>query len=258
MVLEDKWYVDNDGHGTHVSGTVAAVGGNGFGVVGVIPDDVGGKFELVISNALPGDGFGSYAGVMKAVDNCIADGAKVVNLSLGGTFYSEILEDFFEAYYEDNDILFVAAAGNNGDSSYVYPGSFASLLSVTGVDNNKNRSTYANFNDMVEISAPADAIWSTLPGDNYAQKRGTSMAAPHVSAVAGLLWMYFPDCKNYQIRNVLLHTAEDLGGNKCNTLFGHGLLRAKAAFDKLSEGDCGGNLGVTDGRFGGGCNQLFL
>merc|ERR1712183_890339 len=73
------------------------------------------------------------------------------------------------------------------------------------------------------------------------------------AGVAGLLWMYFPECKNYQIRNVLLATAKDLGDNGCDTKYGHGLVQAKAAYNLLSQGNCGGNLGKVAPV--GGCEQ---
>jgi len=80
------------------------------------------------------------------------------------------------------------------------------------------------------------------------------MATPHVAGVAGLLWMYFPECKNYQIRNVLVATAKDLGDDGCDTSYGHGLVQAKAAYELLSQGNCGGNLGkVFPAK--GGCEQ---
>merc|ERR1712194_37634 len=75
---------------------------------------------------------------------------------------------------------------------------------------------------------------------------------PHVAGVAGLLWMYFPQCKNYQMRNAILATAEDLRTDGCDIETGFGVVRAKSAYELLAKGNCGGNLGVTDGTVGGG------
>merc|ERR1711862_291162 len=176
----------------------------GKGVVGVIPDNAGGKFQLIIGKALSNSGSGSFAGVLKAIDDCIDQGAKVISLSLGGGGYSNIHDEFYEQYYNDEDILFIAAAGNGGNSAYGYPASYSSLMSVAAIDSNKNRASFSQYNDQVEISAPGVLVKSSLPNDKYASWSGTSMATPHVAGVAGLLWMYFPECKNYQIRNVLL------------------------------------------------------
>jgi len=251
----ENWYQDGHGHGTHCSGTVAALGNNNEGVVGVIPNNVGQKFQLVIANALTGSGSGSSSGVLKAVETCVADGAKVVSLSLGGSPYSQITENFYNNLYENEGILFVAAAGNGGTSSKLYPASYPALMSVAAVDSNKDKASFSQYNDQVEISAPGVAVRSTLPNDQYASWSGTSMATPHVAGVAGLLWMHFPECKNYQIRNVLVATAEDLGAADCDRNYGYGLVQAKDAYDLLSEGNCGGNIGETSPV--GGCEQLF-
>merc|ERR1712119_74927 len=242
--------------GTHCSGTVAALGGNNEGVVGVIPNNAGEKFQLIIVNALTNAGSGSTSGVMKAVDICIENGAQVVSLSLGGGSQSSIVENFYKEKY-DNGILFIAAAGNGGCSreSYLYPAAYPSLVSVAAVDSNENRASFSQCNDQVEISGPGVAVESTLPGDRYASWSGTSMATPHVAGVAGLLWMHFPQCKNYQIRNVLLATAKDRGSSGCDNYYGTGLVQAKDAYDLLSEGNCGGHLGYTDASKGG-CAQL--
>merc|ERR1712125_227025 len=250
-----RWDVDGHGHGTHCSGTVAALGGNNEGVVGVIPDNAGGKFQLVIGKALSDSGSGSWSGVMKAVELCVDDGAKVVSLSLGGSGYSSTMDSFFKKLYEEQDVLFVAAAGNGGNSRYLYPASYGSLMSVAALDSNQNRASFSQYNDQVEISAPGVSVESTLPDDSYAAWSGTSMATPHVAGVAGLLWMHFPQCKNYQIRNVLLATAKDRGSSGCDNYYGTGLVQAKDAYDLLSEGNCGGHLGYTDASKGG-CAQL--
>ena len=170
---------------------------------------------------------------------------------------SSISEAFYEKLYEEQGILFVAAAGNGGNSNKLYPASYPSLMSVAAIDSNKNRASFSTFNDQVEISAPGVSIESSLPGNTYAKWSGTSMATPHVAGVAGLLWMYFPQCKNYQIRNAILATAEDLRTEGCDIETGFGVVRAKSAFELLAKGNCGGNLGVTDGTVGG-CDQLSV
>merc|ERR1712174_136672 len=249
------WDSDGHGHGSHCSGTVAGLGDNNKGVVGVIPNNMGEKFQLLIGKALSNSGSGSFSGVLKAIEDCIDQGAKVISLSLGGGGYSATHYEFYEKYYNDEDILFIAAAGNGGNSAYGYPASYKSLMSVAAIDSNKNKAGFSQYNDQVEISAPGVLVKSSLPDDKYASWSGTSMATPHVAGVAGLLWMYFPDCKNYQIRNALVATAEDLGTDGCDISYGYGLVQAKKAYELLSQGNCGGEIGEDTPK--GGCEQLY-
>merc|ERR1719367_2498808 len=214
------------------------------------------KFQLVIGKALSDSGSGSNSGVLGAVQGCVDDGAKVVSLSLGGYFYSAITEEYYKNLYEKQGILFVAAAGNGGNTNKLYPASYPALMSVAAIDSNKNKASFSQYNDQVEISAPGVSVKSSLPDDKYASWSGTSMATPHVAGVAGLLWMYFPECKNYQIRNVLAATAMDLGSTDgCDNQYGYGLVQAKDAYELLAEGNCGGDIGTNEPT--GGCEQLY-
>merc|ERR1712021_204105 len=200
-------------------------------------------------------GSGSWSGVVAGVDTCVSNGAKVVSLSLGGYFYSAITEEYYKDLYENQGILFVAAAGNGGNTNKLYPASYPSLMSVAAIDSNKNKASFSTFNDQVEISAPGVGVKSTIPGNKFATWDGTSMATPHVAGVAGLLWMYFPECKNYQIRNVLNKSAKDVDTSGCEQRTGYGLVQAKDAYDfLLADGNCGDNIGTKDPI--GGCGQL--
>merc|ERR1711935_609662 len=251
----DRWDRDPHGHGTHCSGTVSALGGNDKGVVGVIPNNAGERFQLVIANSLTGSGSGSWSGVVAGVDTCVSNGAKVVSLSLGGYFYSAITEEYYKDLYENQGILFVAAAGNGGNTNKLYPASYPSLMSVAAIDSNKNKASFSTFNDQVEISAPGVSIESSLPGNTYAKWSGTSMATPHVAGVAGLLWMYFPQCTNAEIRHAMLFTADPITEG-CDEFTGYGVVQAQDAYDLLALGDCGGDLGPSASSARGGCEEL--
>jgi len=177
-------------------------------------------------------------------------------LSLGGGGYSETTNEFYEEFYEDG-VLFVAAAGNGGNSNYLYPASYKSLMSVAANDANENKASFSQYNDQVEISAAGVGVLSTLPNNSYDAWSGTSMATPHVAGVAGLLWLHFPECKNYQIREAMLRTAKDINSDSkpgCDNEFGHGMVQAKDAYLLLESGFCDNDSGYVAPV--GGCEQL--
>ena len=165
--------------GTHVAGTIGAIGGNSQGVAGVAGNGV----ELFIVKHLGDDGTSWGSELMRDVIACVDNGANVVSISLGGSTYFEYEDQGFQALY-DQGVLFVAAAGNDGLSKYAgysYPASYSSVISVAAVDSSKNVAFFSQFNDQVELSAPGVAVLSTIPGDAYDYLDGTSMACPHVS-----------------------------------------------------------------------------
>ena len=134
----------------------------------------------------------------------------MVNMSLGGGSASATERDAMQSF-TDAGMLLVAAAGNDGNSGKSYPASYDAVMSVAAVDSNENRASYSQYNDQVEIAAPGSAVQSTYPTNTYAALSGTSMATPHVAGGAALIWSYFPQCTNNQIRNALNVSAEDKG-----------------------------------------------
>jgi len=200
----EEWSYDGSGHGTHCAGTVGAIGNNGKGVVGVFSDPT--KWSLEIGKAMYGRGYGYTSGIMEAVENCVRNGAKVVSLSLGcysnrENCWSQTAQDFYEDLYLKDDVLLVAAAGNGGNSYYAYPASYPSLVSVAAIDKHGNRAWFSQVNSQVEIAGPGVGVLSTVPIGYYTKRsgyeswKGTSMACPHVAAVAAKVWSYFPECK---------------------------------------------------------------
>ncbi len=153
-----KWNNDTCGHGTHVAGTIAAVAGNGVGVVGVAPDAV----ELNIVKVFGGTACGwSYSSTLvAALDACRAAGAKVVSMSLGGTMRSSFEERAFSSA-DAAGVLSIAAAGNDGNTSKSYPASYSSVVSVAAIDQNKVVADFSQRNKEVDLSAPGVGIRST-------------------------------------------------------------------------------------------------
>jgi thermitase len=219
MVVEGEC-VDDSLHGTHVAGTIAAKANNATGVAGV---DF--NASLVICKALRG---GAGVGLTSDVANCInwthTHGAKVISMSLGGGA-STTLQNAVAAAWENGGptgSVLVAAAGNDGNSNVNYPAGYAQVISVAATDHNDAKASFSNTNADVEIAGPGVNVLSTIPGGQYAELSGTSMATPHVSGVTGVLWQLFPGSTAASIRNRLDAAVDDLGPAGRDQTFGFG------------------------------------
>lgn len=181
-----SWKSDNIGHGSHVAGTIAAIGDNGIGVVGV---NRNGKLNLHIEKLFQDNGrpiFGST--IIGLVDKCIAAGSNIISMSLGGPIGMQLEREAFERVLKQDNVLVIAAAGNSGNTRYSYPASYSSVLSVAAVDGDKKLAYFSQRNDEVDIAAPGVLVLSVKSGGGYIEYSGTSMATPHTSGVAALVW----------------------------------------------------------------------
>lgn len=231
-----NWYNDGNGHGTHVAGTIAAIGGNGQGVVGVNPS---GNLGLHIVKVFKDDGNWGYGSdLVVAVEQCVAAGSNVISMSLGGGGSSTAERSAFDSAFSQG-VLSIAAAGNDGNSTMSYPASYNSVVSVAAVDSAGNKANFSQFNSQVEIAAPGVGVNSTWNNGGYNAISGTSMATPHVSGVAALIWSHYPTCSNQKVRDAMNLSAEDRGSPGRDTSYGYGIVKAKAALDRLAS-SCGG------------------
>jgi thermitase len=216
---------DND-HGSHVAGTIAAKANNGIGVAGVAFNA-----DLVICKALGGPlGTGSTADVANCINWVASQGARVISMSLGGGASTTLQQAVASAWNNGNGAVIVAAAGNDGDATLNYPAAYAEVVSVAATDSSDARASFSNANADVEIAAPGVNVLSTVRGGAYATLSGTSMATPHVSAVAGVLRQLFPTDSAAAIRSRLDAAVNDLGPAGRDASFGFGRLNlCKAA-----------------------------
>ncbi|MCF3096190.1 peptidase S8 [Aeromonas australiensis] len=246
-----SWSSDENGHGTHVAGTIAAVGGNGMGVVGVLPNQ---SIPLHIIKVFGASGWAYSSNLVGALNSCNQAMSNrgftrmVTNMSLGGSVSSKTEERAFNQAYSQN-VLSVAAAGNAGNTSKSYPASYSSVVSVAAIDSNKQLASFSQRNDQVELAGPGVAVLSTVP-KGYAYYSGTSMATPHVAGVAALVWSQRLECSNDQLRQILRSSAQDLGALGRDNSYGYGLVQARAAADRLALG-CGSGTGGGGGKPGG-------
>jgi subtilisin family serine protease/subtilisin-like proprotein convertase family protein len=205
--------MDDEGHGTHVSGTIGASGNNGVGIVGVNHD-----VSIAGCKFLAADGTGSTSGAIKCIDYMVGlknsgVNLRVLNNSWGGGGYSQALADAITAS-EQADILFVAAAGNDAVDNDVnphYPSNYENdnVLSIASTDSRDNMSGFSQWGlTSVDMGAPGSAILSTIPGGGYASYSGTSMATPHVAGAAALVLSVNPDLTSLELKELLMSSGD--------------------------------------------------
>lgn len=184
-------FSDNNGHGTHVCGTIAAAE-NDTGVAGVAP-----KAKLLVLKVLTGSGVGEIKHIVSALKYAVSwtgpqgEKVRVISMSLGGPDDDPALHSAIRDAVKNN-ILVVCAAGNEGDGNsstqeYSYPGAYQEVVEVGSVNYLQLPSRFSNTNSEVDLVAPGEQIISTYPHNQYASLSGTSMAAPHVSGALALL-----------------------------------------------------------------------
>jgi len=199
---------DDNGHGTHCAGIIAAGTNNGIGIAGV-----GEGVRIMALKFLNSGGSGSTGDAIEAINYAVAEKkngvpVRVISASWGSMEYSRSL---FKAIFtaRSHDILFVAAAGNHGlpnDVFPFYPASYPqdNIISVAATDDNDRLASFSNYGwKAVDVAAPGVSILSTVPG-SYATSSGTSMAAPHVAGVAALLFGQDPDASFLVVKRRIL------------------------------------------------------
>lgn len=241
---------DDEGHGTHVAGTIGAVGNNGTGVVGV-----SWNVSLMALKFLGADGSGSTSAAIAAINYATrmrqSHGVNVVatNNSWGGGGASNALRDAIAAGGAAG-ILCVAAAGNesaNNDATPSYPANYPStaIISVAATDASNRLASFSNFGaTSVDVAAPGVGIYSTVPNSRYASYSGTSMATPHVTGTVALLAAANPQATAAEIRSAILSTAVPVAGLAGKVATG-GLVNAAAAVAAIGGGSGGGDGGGT-------------
>lgn len=230
FVNEDFDPKDDHGHGTHVAGIAGAIANNGVGIAGVCPG-----CSLLAIKVIAADGSGENAWIANGIANAVNLGARVINLSLGGLDRSSTMELAIKQAYQSG-VLIVAASGNDGSGVTLYPAGFSEVTAVGATDQAGNRASFSNYGNHLEVAAPGQAIYSTLPGNRYEAWNGTSMAAPHVAGLAGLLLSKNPALTNQQVRQLMDATAQDLGPAGRDASFGYGRINAYAALQGSGNG----------------------
>ncbi|MCX7922987.1 MAG: S8 family serine peptidase [Clostridia bacterium] len=214
---------DDNGHGTHVAGISAGVINNGVGISGVA-----GECKIMPIKVLGSTGSGYTTDITEGVIWAVDHGAKVINMSLGGSTYVQAFQDAIDYAY-NNGVIVIAASGNNNTSAPHYPAAYNHVVAVGAVDTNHNKASFSNYGSHVDIAAPGTSIYSTTYNGSYGYMQGTSMACPFVAGLAGLIFSKDPTLTPGQVENIIETTAIDLGTAGKDDYFGYGLIDAAAA-----------------------------
>lgn len=255
---------DSSGHGTHVSGIVAATAGNSLGVAGVGSAITNNRIDLIVEDVFNDSGYAESVDIVKGINYAVANGAKVINLSLGayGTGIDESFSSTTGDDYavktaldscESNNVTVVCAAGNEAsenwfNSSYVtFPGDYKTCICVTATNSSNEWAPYSSYGKYKDLAAPGSSIYSTLTGNSYGYRTGTSMATPVVTGVVAAMYSVDPDLTPAEIRSILYSTATDLGTSGHDDYYGNGLVNAAAAVEDVINEKTGVNVHFSNG-----------
>jgi type VII secretion-associated serine protease mycosin len=214
---------DDVGHGTHVAGIIAAEVNNGEGVAGMTW-----YTKIMPVKVLDSSGAGSTYSVAEGIIWATDNGAHVINMSLGNYAQAEFLHDAIK-YAHDHGVVLVAASGNDNTDRPGFPAAYPEVIAVSATDPDEARAEYSNYGDYIDVAAPGTSIPSTYPGSRYAALSGTSMASPHVAALASLVRSADPNLGNEEVMELLRRTARDLGARGKDNEYGYGQIDVMAA-----------------------------
>lgn len=229
-IIDEQVPPDDDvGHGTHVAGVIAASVNNLEGIAGmswynkIMP-------VKVLDSTGAGSTYNVAAGIIWAVDH----GAKVINLSLGNYAEAQFLHDAVKYAY-DKDVVLIAATGNDNTSQPGYPAAYEEVFAVGATNSSEEKAIFSNFGNYVDVTAPGENIASTYPSNRYAALSGTSMASPHVAALAAMIRSVNPSLSNEEVMDIIRETALDLGEEGKDEYYGYGQINVNQALRLASD-----------------------
>ncbi len=213
---QDNNPVDRNGHGTHISGTIAALGGNRIGVVGVAFNA-----QVMPLKAMDDDGYGTDSSLAAAIRYAADNGADVINNSWGGPGFSSAIDEALRYAYGLGVVIVSSAGNSSADVCGCYPASSPCTITVSAYDNRDHRACFSNFGSKIDVAAPGVDILSLLAanthpgspvGAQYALLSGTSAAAPHVAGLAALILSANPGYTQEQVRQAIRLGAVNVDG----------------------------------------------
>lgn len=227
FVWGDADPADDFGHGTAVAGVVVAAGNNGIGVAGVAFNA-----RVMPVKVMNSSGFAAYSAIAQGIRYAVDRGARVVNISIAGTSASATLQDAINYAWSSN-VVIVAAAGNNGNSTPLYPAACSNVVAVSATAADDSLASFSNFGTHIALAAPGNNIWTTTRdlATGYSAWNGTSFASPVVAGAAALMCSAKPALTSAQLVSLLKQSADDLGATGSDPSFGAGRVNVSRAVD---------------------------
>lgn len=231
FVNNDADATDDRGHGTHVAGIIGAATNNSKGMAGTTWNN-----PLMPVKVLNSSGSGTYSGVAQGIIYAVDNGARVINMSLGGSSPSITLENAVQYAYAEGAVL-VAAAGNNS-GPVLYPAAYPEVIAVGAVDDDDLRASFSSYGSEISVTAPGVLVWSTRMSsslNDYARSSGTSFAAPFVSGLAGLILSIDSSLSPAEVEAIIQQGAEDLGEPGWDPYYGWGRINLTDSLTLLGD-----------------------
>ncbi len=234
-LLEGKNYFDGsvdttdaDGHGTHVSGIIAAEN-NDFGIIGVAP-----KAKIVPLKCFENNN-ASFDIIAEAIYDAVdIFDCQIINMSFGTSINSRTIKEAINYAYK-NGLILVAAVGNYGTSTIYYPAGYEEVIGVGSVGIDKEKSEFSQSNESVTVVAPGEMVKSTSNTNGYEYKQGTSQSAPFVSGMAAILLSMNNNISNEDFKQILIELSDDIGQEGYDIVFGYGVLNGVNYIDFILE-----------------------
>lgn len=234
-LLEGKNYFDGstdtsdiDGHGTHVSGIIAAEN-NDFGIIGVAP-----KAKIVPLKCFENNN-ASFDIIAEAIYDAVdLFDCQIINMSFGTSINSRTIKEAIN-YAHKNGLILVAAVGNYGTSTIYYPAGYEEVIGVGSVGSDKEKSEFSQSNKSVTVVAPGEMVKSTSNTNDYEYKQGTSQSAPLVSGMAAILVSMDDNISNEDFKRILIEFSDDIGQEGYDTVFGYGILNGVNYIDFIQK-----------------------
>jgi len=217
---------DDNGHGTHIAGILAAAHNNEIGSAGIAPE-----CQIMPVKVLDAANAGSWGGLAAGIYYAVDNGADIINISAGSLARSEVAEEAI-AYAVSKGKMLIAAAGNFASNMPIYPAAYEDVIAVSATTALDTLWPNSNFGDYITLSAPGEDIWSTYINNTWRWLSGTSMAAPHVSGIAALICAAYSGVPSDEIKRLMIESAVKLDGEDFSPKFGYGRIDIYQAFQQ--------------------------